>query len=56
MRILAALIAGLLAATPALAGDLAVSLKTPSGKPVTDAVVMVTPQAGSAPPMRRGPY
>lgn len=56
MRILAALIAGLLAATPALAGDLAVSLKTPSGKPVTDAVVMVTPQAGSAAPRQAGPY
>lgn len=35
-----------LTAAPAWAGDLAVSLKTPAGQPVVDAVIMVTPQSG----------
>jgi plastocyanin len=33
-------------AAPAWAADLTVSLRTPAGKPVADAVVMVAPQAG----------
>ena len=40
MRLLSALLLGLLVAGPARAGDLAVSLKTPSGKPVTGAVAV----------------
>lgn len=56
MRFPAVLIAGLLAATPAAAGDLAVSLKTAAGKPVADAVVMVSPQSGSAAARAGGPY
>ena len=43
MRLLPALLLGLLVAGPAWAGDLAVSLKTPSGKPVAEAVVMAAP-------------
>jgi plastocyanin len=46
MRILPPLVLALLAAAPAWAGELAVSLKTPSGQPVVDAVIMVTPQSG----------
>ena len=48
MRLLPALLLGLLVAGPAWAGDLAVSLKTPSGKPVADAVVMVAATPGAA--------
>lgn len=48
MRLPPALLLGLLVAGPAWAGDLAVSLKTPSGKPVADAVVMVAAPAGTA--------
>lgn len=40
MRLLPALLLGLLVAGPAWAGDLAVKLMTPSGKPVTAALVM----------------
>lgn len=47
MRLLPALLFGLLVAGPAWAGDLAVSLKTPSGKPVADAVVMVAAAPGA---------
>ena len=43
MRLLPALLLGLLVAGPAWAGDLAVSLKTPSGKPVAEAVGMAAP-------------
>jgi hypothetical protein len=46
-----ALLGGLLMASPCWAGDLAVSLKTPTGKPVADAVAMVVPQSG----LPRGP-
>lgn len=45
-----ALAMGLLAAAPAWAGDLAVSLKTPAGQPIVDAVIMVTPQSGKGVP------
>ena len=48
MRLPPALLLGLLVTDPAWAGDLAVSLKTPSGKPVADAVVMVDAPAGMA--------
>jgi hypothetical protein len=41
MRLLPALFLGLLVAGPARAGDPAVSLKPPSGKPGAGAVVMV---------------
>ena len=40
MRLLPALLLGLLVAGPARAGDPAVSLKTPSGKPVADTAGM----------------
>ncbi len=46
MRFLPALLLGLLVASPARAGDLAVSLKTLAGQPIADAVIMVTPAAG----------
>lgn len=46
MRFLAPLALALTAVSPAWAGDLAVSLKTPAGQPVTDAVIMVVPQSG----------
>ncbi len=48
---LATLLLGLAVAAPAWAGDLTVSLRTPAGKPVAEAVVMVAPQAGAP----RGP-
>jgi hypothetical protein len=41
MRLLPAFLLGLLVAGPARAGDPAVSLKPPSGKPVAAALVMV---------------
>lgn len=47
MRLLPALLLGLLVAGPAWAGDLVVSLKTPSGKPVAEAVVMVAAAPGA---------
>jgi plastocyanin len=56
MRIHAALLGGLLVATPAVAGDLAVSVKTTSGKPVADAVVMVAPQGARRAVQVGGPY
>ena len=43
MRLLSALLLGLLVAGPAWAGDLAVSLKTTSGKPVTETLGMAAP-------------
>lgn len=56
MRLPPALLLGLLVAGPAWAGDLAVSLKTPSGKPVADAVVMVAAPAGTAKAPIRFPW
>jgi plastocyanin len=44
---LAAMMFGLAVAAPAWASDLTVSLRTPAGKPVADAVVMVAPEAGA---------
>ena len=46
MRLLSVAIAALILATPAAAADLRVSVATPSGAPVRDAVVMVYPKAG----------
>ena len=46
MRLLSMAIAALMLATPAAAGDLRVSVTTPSGAAVRDAVVMVYPKAG----------
>lgn len=46
MRLLWVVIAALLMVTPAAAADLRVSVTTPAGKPVRDAVVMVYPKAG----------
>lgn len=43
---IASLVLGLSVAWPAWAGDLTVSLHTPAGKPVAEAVVMVVPQGG----------
>jgi plastocyanin len=51
MRLLFALISALLFASPALAGDLTVSVRDTAGRPVRDAVITVTP-AGGVP---RGP-
>lgn len=44
---LVSLMLGLVVAAPAWASDLTVSLRTPAGKPVAEAVVMVIPDAGS---------
>jgi hypothetical protein len=46
MRLIAALLTALLLPSLARAGDLVVSVRTPAGKPVADAVVMLRPQAG----------
>ncbi len=46
MRFLPVLIFSLLAAFPAWAGDLSVSLKNLAGQPISDAVIIVTPQSG----------
>ena len=51
MRVLFALIAALLLYSPAIAGDLTVSVRDASGRPVQDAVVTVHPAAGAP----RGP-
>ncbi|WP_304169909.1 methylamine utilization protein [Phenylobacterium aquaticum] len=58
MRLLLSVLAALLVTGPAWAGDLAVSLKTPSGAPVTDAVIVVETPGGPPPgPIRfPGPY
>jgi plastocyanin len=53
---LAPLLAALLLATPAWAGDLAVTLATPAGKPVANAVVMVRPQGFAAKAPIRFPW
>jgi plastocyanin len=50
------LILVLLAALPARAADIAVSLKTSSGQPVRDAVVTFTPAGGAASPATDGRY
>lgn len=47
MRVLAVVFAALILATPAMAGDLRVSVTTPKGAPVHDAVVMVYPKTGA---------
>lgn len=48
MRVpLASLMLGLMIAGPGWAGDLMVSLRTPAGKPVAEAVVVVAPDAGT---------
>ena len=41
MRLRPVLLLGLLVSGPAWAGDLVVTVKTPSGQPVTDAAVVV---------------
>jgi hypothetical protein len=51
MRVFAPLLALLCLAAPAWAGDLAVTVATPAGKPVGNAVIMVRPRGYSA----RGP-
>jgi len=51
VRFLFVLLAGLLMATVAHAGDLTVSVRDADGRPMTDAVVTVTPAAGAP----RGP-
>lgn len=58
MRPLLPLLAALMIAAPAWAGDLAVSLKTPSGAPVTDAVIVVETADGppKGPIHFAGPY
>ncbi len=57
MRILFALVLALLLPAAALAGDLTVALKSPTGQPVGAAVVSFRPATGSAGPVRYpGPY
>lgn len=51
MRVLFALIAALILCSPAMAGDLTVSVRDAAGRPVQDAVVTVHPAAG----VPRGP-
>lgn len=51
MRVLLALIAALILCSPAMAGDLTVSVRDAAGRPVQDAVVTVHPAAG----VPRGP-
>lgn len=51
MRVLFALIAALLLCSPAIAGDLTVSVRDTAGRPVQDAVVTVHPASG----VPRGP-
>jgi hypothetical protein len=51
MRVLLALFAALILCSPAIAGDLAVSVRDAAGRPVQDAVVTVHPAAG----VPRGP-
>jgi len=51
MRVLFALIAALLLCSPAMAGDLTVSVRDAAGRPVQDAVVTVHPASG----VPRGP-
>ena len=46
MRLFTALLLCLGLAAPAVASDLSVSLSTPGGAPIADAVVMVAPEAG----------
>jgi plastocyanin len=55
-RILPALALILLTAFPAAAADLTVSLKTPTGQPVSDAVVTFAPAAGAPAPRPDGVY
>jgi hypothetical protein len=49
MRVLLVLFALLLSGVPALAGDLAISVRDASGRPIADAVVTVHPAAGVPP-------
>src|SRR6185312_9561809 len=42
--------------SPAMAADLAVTLKTPSGQPVADAVVSFKPASGAGASRAEGPY
>lgn len=51
MRFLLVLLAALVCATPAVAGDLTVSVRDAAGRPVRDAVITVHPAAG----VPRGP-
>ena len=51
MRVLFALIAALILSSPAMAGDLTISVRDSAGRPVQDAVVTVHPAAG----VPRGP-
>ncbi|MGZ9098857.1 MAG: methylamine utilization protein [Brevundimonas sp.] len=51
MRVLFLLVAALLLCSPAMAGDLTVSVRDAAGRPVQDAVVTVHPASGAA----RGP-
>ena len=55
-RFLIVLAAWLTAASPAAAADLTVSLKTPSGQPVRDAVVTFVPSSGAPAPPSGGHY
>ena len=47
MKLLACLFAVLFLATPAVAGDMTVSVRDAAGRPVPDAVVTITPTAGA---------
>lgn len=46
----------MIAGAPALAADLTLSIKTPSGEPVKDAVISFRPAGGAPAPKAQGPY
>ena len=56
MRIVLALLFMMIAGSPSLAADLSLSLKTPAGEPVRDAVVTFRPASGAPAPRSQGPY
>ncbi len=56
MRVFLALLLTLVAGGAALAADLTLSIRTPSGEPVKDAVISFHPAAGAPAPRVLGPY
>lgn len=56
MRVVFALIFLVMFGPSALAADLSLSIKTPSGDPVKDAVISFRPAAGAPAPRVQGPY
>lgn len=56
MRVLLGLLLAVIAGKAALAADLSVSIKTPTGEPVADAVISFRPAGGAPAPRVQGPY